>query len=132
MLKSLAKTILTMGLVSAGGIMVPAYAQASAQTQSNVCKGVVYDSTGEPLIGATVMEKGTTNGTSTDIDGAFSISNVKKGATLLFSYVGMEPKEVKWDGQAIEVTLSDNESVLNELVVVSATVFSASRTSPAR
>lgn len=110
--------ILTMGLVSAGGIMVAAYAQASAQTQSNVCKGVVYDSTGEPLIGATVMVKGTTNGTSTDIDGAFSLSNVKKGATLLFSYVGMDPKEVKWDGQAIEVTLSDNESVLNELVVV--------------
>lgn len=118
MLKSLAKTILTMCLVSAGGIMVAAYAQASAQTQSNVCKGVVYDSTGEPLIGATVMVKGTTNGTSTDIDGAFSLSNVKKGATLLFSYVGMDPKEVKWDGQAIEVTLSDNESVLNELVVV--------------
>lgn len=86
--------ILTMGLVSAGGIMVAAYAQASAQTQSNVCKGVVYDSTGEPLIGATVMVKGTTNGTSTDIDGAFSLSNVKKGATLLFSYVGMDPKEV--------------------------------------
>ncbi len=129
MLKSLAKTLLTVGLVSSSGMFVAAEAQTTAQTQSNVCKGVVYDSTGEPLIGATVMVKGTTNGTSTDIDGAFNLSNVKKGATLVISYVGMNTKEIKWDGQALEVSMTDNESVLNELVVVGY-VFSANPTLP--
>ena len=57
---------------------------AHAQTE---VKGTVYDATGETVIGATVMEKGTTNGTVTDFDGVFTIK-VNPGATLVFSYVG--------------------------------------------
>ena len=65
--------------------LTPAVAIVSAQ-EVNV-SGVVTDATGETIIGASVVEKGTTNGTVTDIDGKFSIK-VKQGAQLEFSYIG--------------------------------------------
>ena len=80
--------------------------------------GYVDDTTGEPLIGATVIEKGTTNGTATDIDGNFTIS-VDPNATLEFSYVGYNPQEVKVSGRTdIKVTLSENSTMLAETVVI--------------
>lgn len=52
--------------------------------QTGICQGIVKDATGESVIGASVIVKGTTNGTITDIDGNFSLSNVKKGMLLKF------------------------------------------------
>lgn len=79
--------------------------------------GVVTDPEGEPLTGATVLEKGTSNGTSSDIDGNYVI-NVQKGKTLVFTYIGYQPKEVKANETTINVTLEENSALLDEVVVV--------------
>ncbi len=78
----------------------------------------MIEQNGEPAIGATVMEKGTTNGTVTDIDGQFSL-NVLPKATLVISYVGYDSQEIKVDGRtSFEITLKENNQLLDELVVV--------------
>ena len=59
-----------------------------AYAQSQTITGVVKDQTGEPLIGVNVMEKGTTNGSITDVDGKFAIPNVKEKDVLVVSYIG--------------------------------------------
>jgi len=80
--------------------------------------GYVDDALGEPLIGATVMEKGTSNGTATDIDGNFTL-NVEPNATLVISYVGYDPMEVAVNGQTnIKVTMKENATMLAETVVI--------------
>ena len=83
-------------------------------------KGTVYDSTGDPIIGGSVTEKGvTSNGAVTDIDGNFSINVKSNKATLVFSYVGMETLEIALNGRTtLEVTMHESENNLNELVVV--------------
>jgi len=94
-----------------------ATATMSAQ-QSYLLKGVVQDATGEPLIGATYMVKGTTNGGATDIDGNFSL-NVKNGDIVTFSYVGYNPQEIKVTGQNnLTIVLKENTSVLEDVVVI--------------
>ena len=81
--------------------------------------GNVTDPTGEPLIGVTVVEKGQKNGTVTDYDGNYEIVVNKSDATLIFSYIGMETKEVKVKGQSkVDVVLEEDQKVLDELVVV--------------
>ncbi len=77
--------------------------------------GTVVDETGETVIGATVMEKGTTNGTVTDFDGVFTIK-VNPGATLVVSYIGYEKMEVVAEN-GMTITLKDNAVELKELVV---------------
>ncbi|MDE6561178.1 MAG: TonB-dependent receptor [Muribaculaceae bacterium] len=80
--------------------------------------GYVDDATGEPLIGATVMEKGTSNGTATDFDGNFTL-NVAPNATLVISYIGYDTQEVAVNGKTdIRVTLQDNATMLAETVVI--------------
>ncbi len=86
--------------------------------QNGTCTGVVLDSTGETVIGASVVVKGTTNGTITGLDGDFSLSNVKKGDIIQISFVGYITQEVVWDGQPISVTLKDDTQTLEEVVVV--------------
>lgn len=85
-----------------------------------IIKGTVVDEQGEPLIGATVQEKGTTNGVPTDIDGNFQINvNDPKKAVLVFSYVGYEQKTVEVKGQTeINVVLKESSELLDEVVVV--------------
>lgn len=79
--------------------------------------GNVADVTGEPLIGATVIEKGTTNGTITDIDGSYSLS-VEEDATLVFSYVGYRDQEIEVGGQSvINAALPLDAAQLDEVVV---------------
>lgn len=96
------------------GLMSPIWALA----QSIAVKGVVLDDTGEPLIGATVMQKGTTNGTATDLDGEFTLT-VPSNATLSVSYVGYASQEVKVNGRKqISVTLTPDSNTLQDLVVV--------------
>ena len=91
----------------------PAPTQNASQTIK--VKGIVKDGTGS-VIGATVIEKGTSNGTVTDLDGNFTLT-VKSGATLVVSYVGMKEVEVKASSKPITITLEDDSKVLNEVVV---------------
>ena len=85
----------------------------SAQT---TISGHVKDDTGEDVIGATILEKGTSNGTVTDLDGNFKLE-CKDGATLVVTYIGYDPQEVK-ARNGIEITLSEDVAQLNEVVVV--------------
>ncbi|MCC8114398.1 MAG: TonB-dependent receptor [Bacteroidales bacterium] len=91
----------------------------SAAAQSTVT-GTVFDPTGEPVIGASVTEKGQTMGVTTDIDGRFSIKvSNPKSAVLVVRYVGMDTKEVPVNGKSsIGITLSDSSVALDEVVVV--------------
>ena len=88
------------------------------QQQSAACKGVVADPNGEPLIGVSVVAKGTTNRTVTGIDGDFVLSNVKKGTRLVFSFIGFTPQEVVWNGTPLKITLKEDNKSLEEVVVV--------------
>jgi len=89
-----------------------------AITAQQRVNGKVTDTTGEAVIGANVVEKGTTNGTSTDVDGAFTL-NVKENATLQFSFIGYITQEVKVGNQTtINVVLLEDEQTLEEVVVV--------------
>ena len=113
------KTALVAGLCFLGMITAQ---QASAATESvasvqqtKQATGHVADSQG-PLIGATVMEKGTNNGTVTDFNGNFSL-NVKPGATLVISYVGYESQEIK-AGDNVVVNLKEDGHLVNEVVVI--------------
>jgi len=90
-----------------------------ANAQNATVKGVVKDASGEPVIGASVKVKGsTTTGTVTNLDGDFSLNGVQKGQTLIITYIGCDPQEVKWTGQTLDIVLKDNSQSLNEVVVV--------------
>lgn len=78
--------------------------------------GTVKDASGEPLIGVSVVEVGTTNGTVTDVDGNY-VLNVKPGAKLRVSYVGFNPQEIK-SGNNSQIILKEDNKTLNEVVVV--------------
>ena len=81
--------------------------------QSLAIKGVVYDVTGEPIIGASVLEKGTTNGIITDLDGNFSLQ-VKKGAVLVVSFIGYKTQEVAVNSvQSLKITLQEDAKALD-------------------
>ena len=86
--------------------------------QSETATGTVLDNTGETVIGASVVVKGTTNGVVTDIDGNFSLQNVKKGDVLQVSFVGYATQEVKWNGTPLTITLKEDTEMLEEVVVV--------------
>ena len=103
-----------LGMVGAQQVSAATESVAAVQ-QTKQASGNVADSQG-PLIGATVMEKGTQNGTVTDFDGNFSL-NVKPGATLVISYVGYETQEVK-AATGMRVVLKEDGHVMNEVVVI--------------
>ena len=85
-------------------------------TQQGVAvKGVVKDAKGEPIIGATVTEKGTKNATVTDYDGNYSLNVTNRNAMLVISYVGFISQEVK---AGTDVTLQEDNALLNEVVVI--------------
>lgn len=89
-----------------------------AQTQDAV-SGVVSDQNGEPLIGVTIVEKGTSNGTITDIDGNFSLKLHVSKSTIVVSYVGYNSEEISVEtGKSIKITLKEDTKKLDELVVV--------------
>ena len=85
--------------------------------QNGTCKGVVKDKTGEAVIGASVVVKGTTNGVITDLDGNFVLSNVPDGAVIQISYVGYSPQEVKYTGKPLDIILQEDTQTLDEVVV---------------
>lgn len=97
--------------------------------QDNACTGVVVDQNGETVIGASVVVKGTTNGTITGLDGDFSIPNVKKGDVIVVSYVGYMNSEIIWEGKPLKIALKEDSKTLDEVVVVGyATVKKANLT----
>ena len=104
-MEKLKKLFLSFVLLSVSTLM---YAQTEI-------KGTVVDTKGETIIGATVMEKGTSNGTITDFDGNFTIK-VKEGAILVFTYIGYQTTEVPAQ-QDMKVTMVDDAEVLQEVVV---------------
>lgn len=86
--------------------------------QKITVSGTVTDKTGEPLIGASVLAKGTQQGTATDFDGNYRI-DVDANATLVFSYVGYDTQNVAVNGRTtIDVVLSENSVMLNEVVAI--------------
>ena len=80
-------------------------------------KGQVVDSTGEPVIGANIVVKGTNTGVISDIDGNFAI-DAPKNSVLLISFIGYKSQEVKVTGPSVKIVLTDDAEMLNEVVVV--------------
>lgn len=104
---------------SMNAVSAPAIASSNAiEQQTETCKGVVKDAMGETVIGASVVVKGTTNGTITGIDGDFTLSGVSEGSILVISYVGYVTQEVKFNGQPLNVILKEDSQTLEEVVVV--------------
>ena len=116
--------ILVMATLS-GMAFVPAVAEAApapeavAQAQnSSTATGVVLDELDEPMIGATVhVANNPSQGGATNIDGEFSITNVKVGTKLKISAIGYKPVEVVWNGTKLSVKLDPDSQVLDEVVV---------------
>ena len=91
----------------------------AASAQQFTVKGTVKDMAGEPIIGANVMVKGTTNGTITDINGGYSVTGVSASSVLVYSFIGYKNQEVACKGrQEINVTLAEDLQALDEVVVV--------------
>lgn len=97
-------------------LLVGLFLSIGAFAQQIAVKGHVKDTTGEPVIGANVLVKGTTNGTITDFDGTFML-NVPKDAILSVSFVGYKSAEVK-AASTVMVTLEDDSQVLDAVVVI--------------
>ena len=114
------KHFLCLLLLASGGMTALA-AESTSPTvaevtqQGVVVKGVVTDAKGEPIIGATVAEKGTQNATVTDIDGNYSLNVSNRNATLVVSYIGYISQEVTAGNN---VTLEEDNALLNEVVVI--------------
>ena len=119
--KLLTAVAITALFIGSGNAVAASTASGSAyevteQLQSQAISGVVTDANGEPVIGASVSEKGTTNGTITDINGKFSL-NVKPGAVLKVTFVGYKPHEVKAT-RTMKIILTEDSELLDEVVVV--------------
>lgn len=105
-----------IGISTPQALAAPAELYASQQAKK--VSGVIIDATGLPVIGANVLEKGTTNGVITDLDGNFTL-NVKPGATLVITYIGYQPQEIKVGNQTMfNITLKEDSEMLDEVVVV--------------
>lgn len=92
--------------------------QPVQQKQSRIISGIITDASGEPIIGANIVEEGTTNGTVTDIDGSFSLQ-VENGAILQISYIGYLAQDVNTAGKTtFNIVLQEDTKALEEVVVV--------------
>lgn len=86
----------------------------------NTLKGVVLDgSSSQPLPGVNILVAGTTNGTTTDFDGNFTLTNIKKGDKIVFSYIGFKDETVTYENQTtVTITLQENQQELKDVVVI--------------
>ena len=98
-------------------MMLSAVLLLGIAAQARVVSGVVKDQSGETIISASVVVKGTTIGTVTDFDGNYSLDVPDDAKVLIFSYVGMQSQEVNITGNVINVVLKENSEVLDEVVV---------------
>lgn len=90
---------------------------AASQQQNRTVTGKVVDASGQGTVGIGVMVKGTSNGTLTNPDGTFTLSNVAPGATIVFSSIGYKTVEVVYEGQPVNVTIAEDNELLDESVV---------------
>jgi len=86
--------------------------------QVKTITGVVKDQTGEPIIGANIIVKGTSTGTVTDMNGSYKLEVPSNAKTLIFSYVGMKAQEKSISGSVMNVTLEDDTKLLDEVVAI--------------
>lgn len=140
MIKTNSTLKLALGLLVCSALLAPtaqamattAGEQAVANQQNQVTiSGIVKDDLNEPLFGAYVVEKGTSNGVSTDFDGKFQIK-VPAGTTLVFTYIGMQPQElvVSKSGE-YTITLQQDNKLLDEVVVTGYQTLSKERSTGA-
>ncbi len=117
---------LTRCVFFALALMCPSISMMAADKQSanihadqqRTVSGTVTDENGEPLIGVTVMEKGTQNGTVTDIDGRFQLSTVGNNPTLVFTFIGYNAiEQAVGNRSVINVTMKEDSQTLDEVVV---------------
>lgn len=101
-------------IAMATGVSLPVEAPAYA---AGSVTGVVVDENGDPMMGATVRVAGTGTGTSTDIDGRFTLT-CKSDDTLLITYIGYKPLEIKASSVGVEIKLQPDEAILDEVVVI--------------
>jgi TonB-linked SusC/RagA family outer membrane protein len=100
-----------------------------AQSVSQAVKGKVVDMKGEGIPGVNIIVKGTTTGTSTDIEGAFELNNVQPRAQLVVSFIGYKPQEINVDGRSeLMVTLEEDIAQLNEVVVTALGIERSAKT----
>lgn len=111
-----AKILCCMCLLGSAVAFEATAAPAAEQQQGQRVQGTVRDSNGEPLIGASVLVKGSTIGVSTNADGQFTI-DAKANSTLVVSYVGFKTTEVRAKGD-LNITLQDDAANLDDIVVL--------------
>lgn len=112
--------VLLLSLAFSYGGQLHAMEVSAATTitqQTDKLTGTIEDDLG-PVTGASVVVKGTTNGTVTDMNGNFELSNVKKGDVIQISFVGYITQEVKYTGSPIKILLKEDTQTLDEVVVV--------------
>ena len=114
--------LLFLGTFSTGTISAVTASEVNSSAivqQNETCKGIVKDATGESIIGASVIVKGTTNGTTTDLEGKFTLGNVKSSDILQFSFIGYKTQDIKVGEQrTFNITLEEDAQALDEVVVV--------------
>ena len=104
------RQILSLALLLLGSTMV---------AQNLTVKGLVVDSSAEPVIGANVLVEGTTNGTITDFEGLFTLQNVPSKANLVISFIGYKTQVVPVSGQKdFKIVLKDDSELIDEVVVI--------------
>ena len=93
--------------------------ELQAVLQNSTVKGKVADADGEPIIGASIVVKGSSNGVISDLDGNFTLYNVSEKAVLIISYVGYKTQEITLDGKSsVSITMQEDSKALDEIVVV--------------
>ena len=119
-LKSISMMLLLLGFSSGVAYAVgdPSVTDVKITQQNGKCTGIVKDATGETIIGASVLVKGTSNGAITGLDGDFTLNNVKHGDVIQISFIGYVTQEITWNGQLINVILKEDSQTLEEVVVV--------------
>lgn len=113
---AISSLLLSSGNVLATPTVPSTVAGVTEQLQTITATGLVVDATGEPVIGASIVEKGTTNGIVTDIDGKFTL-NVKQEAVLRISFVGYQTLDIKAT-KNMKIVLKEDAEMLSEVVVV--------------
>ena len=98
-------------------LVVGLFLSVGAFAQQITVKGIVKDTTGEPVIGANVLVKGTTNGTITDFDGNFQLM-ANQGDIIVISFIGYSPQELPATAELMNVVLKDDSEMLSEVVVI--------------
>ena len=119
------RKLIVLAVVLSGLSGLTAQAQPAPENRENgtpaetvTLTGKITDSSGEPVIGANIMLKGTSVGTISDVDGRFSLTGVERGSVLVISYIGYKDQEVVAERNNLSVVLEEDAALLDEVVVV--------------